>query len=88
LHSSAHGEAATRGGRTRRLGAGASPASRISFTPRANCAEVATTAERSSKVARLQTNSPVSRTKTSESFGPSLENSTIGGSSDTALKNE
>ena len=41
--------------------------------PRGNCAEVATTAARNSNVARLQTNSPVSRTKTSESFGPSLE---------------
>jgi hypothetical protein len=88
LHSSAQGEAATRGGRTSRQGAGARPDCSISFTPRGNCAAVSTTAERRSKVARLQTNSLVSSTKTSESLGPSLENNTIGGSSDTALKNE
>jgi hypothetical protein len=88
LHSSAQGAAAIRGGRTRRDGTASSPASAISLTPRGKFAEVATTAARSSKVARLQTNSPVSSMKTSESLRPSLENSTIGGSSDTALKNE
>src|ERR1700687_1522532 len=88
LHSSAQGEAATRGGRTNLDGAGVSPDCSISFTPRGNCPDVSTTALRRSNVARLHTNSFVSSTKTRESLGPSLENKTMGGSSETALKNE
>ena len=53
LHSSAHGAAAIRGGRTSRDGAAASPASAISLTPRGKLAEVATTAARRSKVGEI-----------------------------------
>src|ERR1700737_4523859 len=85
--SSAQGDCATRGGRTSRDGAGSSPAAIISLTPRGNSLDVSTISLRRLKVARLQTNSLVSSTKISESFGPSLENKTIGGWSETPLKN-
>src|SRR5688572_25402809 len=88
LHSSAQGEAATRGGRTSRDGAASSPATCISLMPRGSGAEVPFIWSRKSKVARLQTNSFVSSTKATESFGPSLENITIGGLSVMPLKNE
>src|ERR1700724_2994156 len=88
LHSSAQGDAATRGGRTSRDGAAARPDFSISLTPRGKSSDVSTTAARSSNVARLQTNSLVSSTKTRESLGPSLDNKTIGGLSETALKNK
>src|SRR6476620_12393365 len=87
-HSSAHGEAATRGGLTSRDGAGSSPVCCISLWPRGSGAEVPFIWSRRSKVARLQTNSLVSSTKATESFGPSLENITIGGLSVMPLKNE
>ena len=45
-------------------------------------------APRRSQVARLQTNSPVSSMKVRASFRPCDENATMGGRSDTALKNE
>src|SRR5215470_4998328 len=88
LHSSAQGEAATRGGLTRRDGAGSRPVCFISLWPRGNGAEVPFIWSRRSKVARLQTNSLVSSTKATESFAPSLENITIGGLSVMPLKNE
>src|SRR5215472_19069796 len=87
-HSIAQGASATRGGRTSRLGAGVGPAARNSSTPRGNGAEVTFIASRSSQVARLQTNSPVSSMKVSESFLPSLEKQTTGGRLDTPLKYE
>src|SRR5882672_11349473 len=88
LHSSAHGDALTRGGLTMREGAGSSLALSISFTPRANGAEVSFIWSRRSQVARLQTNSLVSSTKTTESLRPSLANITVGGWSVSPLKNE
>src|SRR6516162_11666198 len=87
-HSSAQGEAATRGGRTRREGAGARPALAISLTPRAKGAEVWLTCSRRSQVVKLQTNSFVSSMKASESLRVSLENITIGGRLDTPLNHE
>src|SRR5450756_3153264 len=67
LHSSAQGEAFTRGGLTSRERAGSRPARSISLTPRGSGAEVAFIASRKSQVARLQTNSPVSSMKLTES---------------------
>src|SRR5262245_19584824 len=87
-HSSAQGEAATRGGLTSRDGAASSPASFISLTPRGNEAEVSFIAWRRSQVARLQTNSPVCSANSTESFRLSPENPTIGGRVENALKNE
>src|ERR1700736_6889927 len=86
-HSSAQGDCPTRGGRASSNGAGSSPAAIISLTPRGNSLDVSTISLRRLKVARLHTNSLVSSTKISESFGPSLENKTIGGWSETPLKN-
>src|SRR5262245_464037 len=88
LHSSAHGDAATRGGLTSRDGAASRPVARISQVPRGSGAEVPFIWSRRSNVARLQTNSLVSSTNATESFGPSLENITIGGLSVMPLKNE
>src|SRR5450432_176507 len=88
LHSNAQGEALTRGGFTSTDGAESRPVSLISLMPRANGAEVAFIGTRRSQVARLQTNSRVSSTNVTESFLPSEENITIGGSLETALKNE
>src|SRR4029078_2899921 len=79
LHSSAHGEAATRGGFTSRDGAASSPVAFISHSPRGSGAEVPFIWSRRSKVARLQTNSLVSSAKATESLAPSLEIITIGG---------
>ena len=76
LHSSAQGDAFTRGGLTSRDGAGSRPARSISLTPRGSGAEVAFIASRKSQVARLQTNSPVSSMKLTESLCPSLANIT------------
>src|ERR1700726_4460745 len=87
-HSSAHGDAFTRGGRTSTLGAGSRPASRISLMPRGYDAEEAFIWLRRSQVARLQTNSRVSSTKAIVSFQPLDENITIGGLVSTALKYE
>src|ERR1700730_1827406 len=87
-HSSAHGDAFTRGGRTSTLGAGSRPASRISLMPRGYGAEVAFIWVRRSQVARLQTNSRVSSTKAIVSFQPSDENITMAGLVNTALKYE
>src|SRR5271165_634212 len=88
LHSIAQGDAFTRGGLTSTDGADSRPVSFISSMPRGKGAELAFISPRRSQVARLQTNSPVSLTKVSESFFPSEENITIGGSLDTPLKNE
>jgi hypothetical protein len=88
LHSSAAGDAATRGGRTSREGAGSSPACAISLSPRASGAEVSFMASRRSHVARLQTNSPVSSMKAWASLPALAENATIGGRSEIWLKNE
>ena len=69
-----------------RLGAGSRPAFSISLVPRGIGAEVMFIASRKSQVARLQTNSPVSSMKLTESLWPSLENITIGGRLLTPLK--
>jgi hypothetical protein len=69
-------------------GRGFEPVACISLVPRGSGAEVPFIWSRKSKVARLQTNSFVSSTKATESFGPSLENITIGGLSVMPLKNE
>src|SRR5260370_14676082 len=87
-HSIAQGASATRGGRTSRHGAGVRPAARNSSTPRGNGADVMFMASRRSQVARLQTNSPVSSMKLTESLRPSLEKQTTGGRLETPLKYE
>src|SRR6266516_2984244 len=87
-HSIAQGASATRGGRTSRHGAGVRPAARNSSTPRGNGAEVTFMASRRAQGGRLQTNSPVSSTKVTESLRPSLEKQTTGGRLDTPLKYE
>ena len=86
LHSSAHGEAATRGGATIRDGAVSRPACSNSDAPRGSVAEVAFICSRSSHVGRFHTNSPASPANAAESFIPPLENISIGGRSPTALK--
>jgi hypothetical protein len=86
VHSSAHGLAATRGAATRRAGAIARPARSNSLTPRGTGAEVSFIASRSSQLGRFHTNSPESTANLAESFIPELENITIGGRSQTALK--
>src|SRR5271170_7693520 len=87
-HSSAQGDALTRGGLTSTDGAATSPAFSISFVPSGNGPDVAFICSRRSQTARLQTNSLVSSTKVSESFLPSEANITMGGSLETPLKNE
>jgi hypothetical protein len=93
-HSRCAGADATRGGFTIREGARSSPASCISSTPRPTCAELLFISCRSSHVARLQTNSPVSSMLASVSLTPPsawlpfAPKTTIGGASAIALKNE
>src|SRR5260370_22986744 len=62
-----------------REGAASRPVFSISFTPRANGADVSFICSRRSQVARLHTNSLVSSAKTTESLRPSLANITVGG---------
>src|SRR5580692_9009401 len=88
LHSSAHGEAFTRGGLTRTEGVASRPTTSISFIPRAKVSDVSLTCARKSQTARLQTNSPRSEEHTIVSLRPSLANMTIGGSVETLLKYE
>jgi hypothetical protein len=85
-HSSDTGDAATRGGVTSRAGAISSSAAANSLWPRGSEADVAFICSRSSQVAMFQTNSSPDPANVAESFGPSLENITIGGRSQTALK--
>jgi hypothetical protein len=73
---------------TKRDGAASSPAWSISLTPRSSPAEVVFIASRRSWEARLQTNSPVSSMKVRASFRPAEEKATMGGLSETWLKNE
>src|SRR4029077_4429422 len=92
-HSRLAGEAATRGGFTLIEGALSNLASVNSSTSGAAAADVALTASRRSKVARLNTNSPVARTFASVSFsarspGVLQENRITGGAVDTILKCE
>ena len=85
-HSSETGAFATRGGATRRAGAISSSACANSLSPRGSVADVAFICSRRSYVAMFQVNSSVAPANVAESFGPSLENITIGGRSQTALK--
>ena len=62
------------------------PARANSLSPRANGAEVSFIGPRRSNVARLATNSPLSLAKDAESFQPSLEKPTIGGTLQKPLK--
>src|SRR5436309_15485329 len=87
-HSIAQGASATRGGRTSRHGAEVRPAERSSSMPRGNGADVVFMASRRSQLARLQTNSPVSSMKVTESLRPLLEKQTTGGRLETPLKYE
>src|SRR5579871_5891732 len=86
LHSIEQGEAATRGGTTKREGAIARPARSNSLAPRGSGAEVSFIASRSSQVTRFQTNSRISPANVAESFGPLLEKASSGGASPIALK--
>src|SRR5271169_5818251 len=86
LHSNAHGEAFIRGGLTSTEDAASRPTTSISFTPRGKDSDVSFTCARKFQTARLQTNSPVSSTKSMVSLRPSLANITIGGSVETLLK--
>ena len=63
-----------------------SPARANSLSPRANGAEVSFIGARSSCVAKLATNSPLSLANDAESFQPSLEKPTIGGALEMPLK--
>jgi len=56
------------------------------LSPRGNGAEVAFIGSRNSRVARLATNSPLSLANVTESFQPSLEKPTIGGTLQKPLK--
>jgi hypothetical protein len=86
LHSREAGLSATRGAATRRHSAMVTPAWANSLSPRGKAAEVAFMEWRSSPVARLATNSPLSLAKEDESFQPSLEKPTIGGTLQKPLK--
>src|SRR5262245_42078694 len=88
LHSSAHGDALTRGGLTKTDGAASKPTACISLMPRGKGHDVSLTCSRKSQTARLHTNSRVSSTKSIVFFLPSLANITIGGSLETLLKKE
>ena len=70
VHSSAIGDAATRGGRTRTDGAASRPAVAISSIERGNDAEVAFICSRRSHVHRLNTNSRVASALARESLAP------------------
>src|SRR5208283_4390676 len=91
-HSRLIGDSATLGARTRSQDAGVTPASSNSSTERPTSALEAFTAWRRSQVARLTTNSPVSRAFFTESFSPPstcrplAQYITIGGCSWIALK--
>jgi len=84
----AHGDCFTLGGFTNIEGADSNPTIAISLTPRGCAQDVSLTWLRKSQTARLQTNSPVSSTKSTVFLRPSLANITIGGSLETLLKNE
>ena len=86
LHSSAACASATRGALTSRHGAIARPAWTNSLSPRGSGAEVRFIACIRSRLARLATNSPLSRANDAESLQPSLEKPTIGGTELKALK--
>src|SRR5690242_2939156 len=79
LHSRATGLAATRSGLTRREGAAASLARSNSSTPWGKGALVSFISGARSRVARFQTNSPVSWMLRTLSFQPFEEKPTIGG---------
>src|SRR5277367_1926988 len=86
------GDSNTLCGRTRVDDTGVTPASSNSSTERSTHAALLLTAWRRSQVARLMTNSPVSRAFRTESFsppqmcGPFAQYMTIGGCSFTPLK--
>src|SRR6185437_10070173 len=86
LHSSAAGLSATRGGLTKRDGAGVKPDSANSSTSGATADELMFILSLSPNVATEQTNSPVSSALRRLSLLPLDENITCAGFSDTALK--
>jgi hypothetical protein len=85
-HSSAAGEAATRGARTRRHGAAASPAASNSLSPPASAPEEAFMASKSRRAQRLNTNSPLAIALAALCFMDSLVKASMGGREWTALK--
>jgi len=78
-HSNDTGLSATRGAPIRRDATGVRPASSNSLTSGGTAAQLAFIASASGRVARFQTNSPVSRTLCSVSFAPMLAKPTMGG---------
>ena len=85
-HSSAAGEAATRGAFTMRDGAGASPAASNSLSPDASAPEEMFMASKRGRVQRLKTNSPVAMAMPALCFMVSLVKASMGGREWTALK--
>src|SRR5262245_66134758 len=77
LHSSAHGDALTRGGLTSTDAAASRPTASISLTPRGKVRDVSFTCSRKSQTARLHTKSPVSSTKEIVFFLPSLDRKSV-----------
>ena len=86
LHSSAAGEAATRGAFTTRQGAVASPAASNSLTPSGKESEEMFIASNKGRVQRLKTNSPVAMAFAALCFMLSLVKASMGGLECTALK--
>src|SRR5262245_45590522 len=86
LHSRTTGESFTRGGLTLVQDTISMPTRSGSLMPGPNSADDAFITSRSSQVARLATNSPVSSALICECLRGWLENSTSGGCADTVLK--
>ena len=87
-HSSATGEAFTRGGATRRLGSRASPTASNSLVPAPKSVPVALTCSNSSSGVRQTTNSPVASMLRRLSLRPTEVNCTTGGVTPATVKNE
>ncbi len=87
-HSSAAGDAATRGAFTTRDGATSRPAATNSSSPTASAPEEMFIASNNGRVQRLKTNSPVAIALAALCFIDSLVNISIAGRECTALKKE
>lgn len=87
-HSSATGEAATRGGATSSEGSRSMPTASNSSTSAGKSTALALICSRSGSGARLTTNSPVASMLRSESLRPTEVNWTIGGSVQATVKKE